>query len=100
MQIKELKKQIKLKSGIQVCVISHASSGFYLVQIRDGEEVELLTNWRGQQRVFRSLDEATSELKHQGITRAVLLSHVANDEMIGREPFYNGLNPAALNLCF
>lgn len=100
MQIKELKKQIKLNPNIQVCIISHASSGFYLVQIRDGAEVNLLSNWRGQQRVFRSLDQATSELKHQGINRAVLLSHVANDEMISREPFYKGLNSAALNLCF
>lgn len=100
MQIKELKKQIKLNAALQVCVISHASSGFYLVQIRNGEEVDLLTNWRGQQRVFRSLSEATSELKSHGITRAVLLSHVANDEVIGREAYYQGLNPAALNLCF
>lgn len=100
MQIKELKKQIKLSPALQVCVISHASSGFYLVQIRDGENVDLLTNWRGQQRVFRSLSEATNELKSQGITRAVLLSHVANDEMIGRQAYYQGLNPAALNLSF
>lgn len=100
MQIKELKKQIKLNPSVQVGVISHASSGFYLVQIRDAETVNLLTNWRGQHRVFRGLDEATSELKRHGIMRAVLLSHVANDEMIGREPCYKGLNPATLNLSF
>lgn len=100
MQIKELKKQINNNPSIQVYVISHASSGFYLVQIRNGEAIDLLTNWRGQQRVFRSLSEATSELKSNGITRAVLLSHVANDEIIGRDAYYNGLNPAAMNLCF
>jgi len=100
MQIKELKKQLKQNPAIQVCVISHTSSGFYLVQIHNGEEVDLLTNWRGQQRVFRSLSEATSELKSNSIMRAVLLSHVANDEVVDRKPNYQDLTSVAPNLCF
>lgn len=100
MQIKELKKQLELNPQIQVCVINHTASSFFLVEIRDEEKVELLTGWRGQQRVFRSLDEATEELKRHGINRAVLLKHVENDETIGRESFYQGLNPAGLSLSF
>lgn len=100
MQIKELKKKIKLNPSIQVGVVSRASSGFYLVQIRDGEEVKFLTNWRGQQRVFRSLDEAISELKHHGITRAVLLNYITNDELANRKSVFQGLNSTELSLSF
>ncbi len=100
MQIKELKKQLELNPQIQVCVINYTASSFFLVEIRDEEKVELLTGWRGQQRVFRSLDEATEELKRHGINRAVLLKHVARDEVVGSESFYQGLNPAGLSLSF
>lgn len=100
MQIKELKRQLEINPQIQVCVINHTASSLYLVEIHNAGEIELLTGWRGQQRVFRSLEEVTGELKHHGIKRAVLLNHVANDEVIGRESFYQGLNPAALNLCY
>jgi len=100
MQIKELKKKLKLNSAIQVGVVSHASSGFYLVQIRDGDEVKCLTSWRGQQRVFRSLDEAINELKHHGITRAVLLNHVAKDEPVNRRSVFQEISSTELSLSF
>lgn len=100
MQIKELKKQLELNPHIQVCVINHTASSFFLVQIRNEEKVELLTGWRGQQRVFRSLDEATEELKRHGIHRALLLKHVDHDGLMGRESFYQGLNPVGLSLSF
>lgn len=99
MQIKELKKRLQVHPETEVRIISHASSRFYLVQISLGNDLDILSGWRGQPRVFRSLDEATGELKRHGIHRALLVHHVANDEVIGREACYAGLQGSAVPLC-
>ncbi|WP_027848848.1 hypothetical protein [Marinospirillum minutulum] len=91
MQIKELKKQLELNPQIQVGIINHTASSFCLVQIRNAEEVKFLTGWRGQHRVFRSLDEATEELARHGIKPAFLTNY---------EPFYEGLNTRPLSFSF
>ena len=99
MQAKDLKALLKLRDDVQLRVISHAGSQFYLIQICWGEERDLLKGWRGQPKVFRSLDQATGEIKRLGVDRAVLVSQVAHDEVLGRNPNYSGLN-AAVPLSF
>ncbi|SFX73158.1 DUF6482 family protein [Marinospirillum alkaliphilum] len=99
MQIKELKRLLSEHPNTEIRIISHAGSRFYLIQIRQEQELDLLKGWRGQPRVFRSLDEATGELKRHGIDRAVLLHHVANDEVIGRDAAQLQLNGYSLPLC-
>ena len=44
---------------------------------------------RGKPMLFRSLEDVYSELKRGGMSRAWLVSQVANDEMIGRPPQYH-----------
>jgi len=91
MQNKELKKLIQDKSDLELSIISHSGSHFYLIQVRYQNEVDLLKGWRGQAKVYRSLDQATGELKRLGVKNAVLASSVAQDEVVGREPNYAGL---------
>ncbi|WP_114417435.1 DUF6482 family protein [Marinospirillum perlucidum] len=95
MQAKDLKKLMQQRDDVELRVISHAASRFYLIQISWGEDTDLLKGWRGQPKVYRSLDEATGELKRFGVHRAVLLNHVAHDEVLGRE---TGSSPLAAAL--
>jgi|AntRauTorckE6833_2_1112554.scaffolds.fasta_scaffold05503_6 hypothetical protein len=99
MQIKELKKRLQDYSDLELHVVSHSGSHFYLIQIRYQNEVDLLRGWRGQPKVYRSLEQATGELKRLGVKKAVLASNVAQDEVVGREPNYSGLT-AHLPLSF
>ncbi|MDR9468119.1 DUF6482 family protein [Marinospirillum sp.] len=100
MQTKELKKRLQESSDLELHVVSHSGSHFYLIQIRcQNEEVDLLRGWRGQPKVYRSLEQATGELKRLGVKKAVLASNVAQDEVVGREPNYSGLT-AHLPLSF
>lgn len=97
MQNRELKKLLQEGRDVELRIISHSASHFYLIQIRWGDEVDLLKGWRGQPKVHRSLDQATAELKRLGVKKAVLASNVAQDEVLGREPNYAGL-PALIPL--
>ena len=89
MQIKQLKKLLHEHREVQVSIISHASSHFYLIQIRWQDEVDLLTGWREQPKVYRSLDQASAELKLLGIKQAHLVHSVPQDEIIGRPAHYS-----------
>lgn len=99
MQSKELKKLVLNEADLELRVISHSGSRFYLIQICWQGDVDLLKGWRGQPKVFRSLDQATSELKRLGVSKAYLASRVAQDEVIGRQANYSSL-PAYLPLSF
>ncbi|SFB98941.1 hypothetical protein SAMN05660443_1025 [Marinospirillum celere] len=98
MQAKDLKQLMKLRDDVELRIISHAASRFYLIQIRWGEDMDLLKGWRGQPKVYRSLDQATGELKRFGVEKAVLISQVAHDEVLGREPRYSDPLTAAIPL--
>lgn len=100
MQAKDLKLLIKQRDDVELRIISHAASRFYLIQIRWGDEQDLLKGWRGQPKVYRSLDQATGELKRFGVKQAVLISQVAHDEVLGREPRYTNPLQGALPLSF
>ena len=99
MQARDLKELMKKREDVELRIISHAGSRFYLIQVSWGEELDLLKGWRGQPRVYRSLDQATAELKRFGVSRATLVSQVAHDEVLGRAPNYSGL-AAAVPLSF
>ncbi|MCO7232490.1 MULTISPECIES: DUF6482 family protein [unclassified Cobetia] len=81
--------------ALEARVISHAASRFYQVQLvleaagEEGEERSELLMKRGKPMLFRSLEDVYSELKRGGMSRAWLVSQVANDEMIGRPPQYH-----------
>jgi len=99
MQTKELKKMLQKEPDLEVRIISHSGSQFYVIQICWQDEIDLLKGWRGQPKVFRSLDQATGELKRLGFNKAVLASRVAQDEVIGRQANYSGIS-AHLPLSF
>ncbi len=99
MQAKDLKQLLQQRQDVELRIISHAASRFYLIQISWGEELDLLKGWRGQPKVYRSLDQATAELKRFGAVKATLVSQVAHDEVLGRAPNYSGL-AAAIPLSF
>lgn len=80
---------------LEARVISHAASRFYLVELvitptseTEEEHSELMMK-RGKPMLFRSLEDVYSELRRHGLSRAWLVSRIANDEMIGRPPQYH-----------
>ncbi|MDH2296565.1 DUF6482 family protein [Cobetia sp. 29-18-1] len=92
--------------ALEARVISHAASRFYQVQLvleaageEEEERCELLMK-RGKPMLFRSLEDVYSELKRGGMSRAWLVSQVANDEMIGRPPQYHQSLSSRIPLSF
>lgn len=88
-------KQLKQhhQDDLEIRVIGHADSRYYVIQVVRGDDMDLLTSERGQPVVYRNLDEVYHELRRQQVNKAWLVHHVANDEMIGRDPYYQ--NPPA-----
>ncbi|WP_222429699.1 MULTISPECIES: DUF6482 family protein [Cobetia] len=101
-----LKSLVAEYPELEVRIISHAASHFYLVELMIGaaddiraERSELLTR-RGKPMLFRSLEDVYSELRRAGLHRAWLVSQVVNDEVIGRPPQYHQPLDSRMSLRF
>ncbi|SEI39826.1 hypothetical protein SAMN05421831_101271 [Allopseudospirillum japonicum] len=100
MHCSELKRLAKRGEDFEVHVLTHAASRYYQVQIQYDDEAFVLSSLRNKPMVFRSLDEVYQELRRHGISRAYLVQHVANDEMIGRMPTYHAPHVSHMPLSF
>ena len=96
MKIKELKRQVRSGEVPDVEIVTHATHSQYGIRIRQGEQLDILTNWRNRPLIFRSLDQARQALAQAGIRQATLIQHVAHDEVIGRVATYDKPLQAAI----
>ena len=100
MKLKELKKLLKSGVNAEVQIVTHATHSQYGIRIQTEAEQYRLVNWRNRPMIFRSLDQARQLLAQAGIRHAVLIQHVAHDEVIGRvatyaEPYLSRIHVSA-----
>ena len=89
MKIKELKNLIHSDTEVEVEIVTHATHSQYGIRIKTQGDEHRLTNWRNRPLIFRSLYQARQVLAQAGVTQAVLIQHVAHDEVIGRITTYD-----------
>lgn len=89
MKLKELKQLVHTHAAIEVEIVTHATHSQYGIRIKTEDDCHRLMNWRNRPLIFRSLDQARQALSEVGVTQAVLIQHVAHDEVIGRVATYD-----------
>lgn len=89
MKITALKKIVGSGMAVEAEIVTHATHSQYGIRIKTQDNCERLTNWRDRPLIFRSLDQARQALSQAGIKQAVLVQHVAHDEIIGRVATYD-----------
>ncbi|MHB0776347.1 DUF6482 family protein [Halomonas sp. WWR20] len=88
MEISQLKHFAQHHEHFEICVISHAGSRYYQVELEDIDAKRHLLTQRGKPMLFRTLDDVYGELKCAGIRRAYLVQHIANDDAVCGEVAY------------